>query len=352
MPTPLSMQLQKFKQSFQAQWDDHARHALADLLSSTPFTVLSSVFVASLLLQILTGLIISMHFSPSSAQLTNAQGHPLTITISPTVKVDAEGDTLAMPGEMLYPLAKTHDTIPTRSYFSITQISQFTPLKYCKTIHAINTHLLLASIILILLFFGIHVKDARYFKGFWVLLLLIGLFLSAIAWLGYILPWDIFSSTSYLIFKGILEQGIGIQLGHPTDIIAHFFSLHAMIFPILLIFLLYSIRKYFLSYSNFDNPIVYGCIILMVIAGMVFHEFTTLLPPADAVIPQSSSIEPHWFFQPIHGMISFMPVDLALSLSFAAMFILVLLPFFQSYRMRISIIAIILTLSILSAVFY
>ena len=352
MPSPLYIQLQQFKQSFRTQWDDHARQSLTEILSSTPFAVFSSIFVASLMIQLLTGLMLSMHFTPSSAQLTNEKGQPLTIKIATSYTIDAEGDTLAMPGDVLYPSAQSDDTIPTRSYTSVVHISSNTSLKFCKTIHAFNTHVLLASIILILLFFGIHVKDIRYFKGMWSILIMSGLLLFALAWIGYILPWDVYSATSYLIFQGILEQGIGVQLGSPTDLIARYFSLHSMILPSLLLFLLSRFQRYFTPNANFNNSTVYGFILIMLITGYALNNTASILPPADAMMPQTSTIEPYWFFQPIHGVISHLPADLAFSICAAAMLSLLLFPFLQSYRMRITLIGMMLILSFLSAIFY
>jgi quinol-cytochrome oxidoreductase complex cytochrome b subunit len=353
MPSPLNSQLLKLKQAFHAQWNDEAKFHMAEIIHSKPFSILAALFVSSLIVQIVSGLLLSIHFSPSTATVINEQGDFLAVKNIEKVLLDPEGDTLATPGDKVFLAAGAEDVIPTRSYQSIVHISQTTPLKHIRTIHAINTHCLLAIIISILVFFGIHVKDTRYFRGLWLLMILVSLLFTMIAWMGYILPWDQFSSTSYLIVQGILEQGLGIVLGQPMDIIARYFSLHSMVFPILTIALLFPIGKIFhFSFRNINQSIAYAFILLIMISGIVFERLNPILPPAHAFIPSSTSLEPSWFFQPIHGIISTMPVDLACIIISMIVVAIILLPFIQSYRMRISALGIMLALSILYAIIY
>jgi hypothetical protein len=184
-------------------------------------------------------------------------------------------------------------------------------------------------------------------------MILVSLLITMIAWMGYILPWDQFSSTSYLIAQGILEQGLGIALGQPMDIIARFSSLHSMVFPLLTIAVLFPIGRIFhFSFQNINQSTVYAFMALIMISGIVFETLNPILPPAHALIPSSTSLEPSWFFQPIHGIISTMPADLAciiISMIFVA---IILLPFIQSYRMRISALGIMIVLSIVYAIIY
>lgn len=353
MPSPLHIRLLNWKQSFHSQWNDEAKAHIKEIVQSRPFSILAALFVSSLILQIVSGLLLSIHFSPSSATVINEQGDFLAVKKIEKVLLDQEGDTLAIPGEKVFLTAGPDDVIPTRSYQSMVHISQTTPLKHIRTIHAINTHCLLAIIISILVFFGIHVKDTRYFKGLWLLMILVSLLIAMIAWMGYILPWDQFSSTSYLIAQGILEQGLGITLGQPMDIIARYFSLHSMVFPLLTIAVLFPIGRIFhFSFQNINQSIVYAFMTLIMISGILFEQFTPILPPAHALIPSSTSLEPSWFFQPIHGIISTMPADLASFIISMIFIATILLPFMQSYRMRISAMGIMLALSILYAIIY
>jgi quinol-cytochrome oxidoreductase complex cytochrome b subunit len=353
MPSPLRIRLLNWKQSFHSQWNDEAKVHIAEIVRSKPFSILAALFITSLIIQIASGILLSIHFSPSSATVNNEQGDFLAVKKVEKVLLDQEGDTLAIPGDKVFLTAGPDDVIPTRSYQSMVHIAQTTPLKHIRTLHVINTHCLLAIIISILVFFGIHVKDTRYFKGLWLLMIIVSLLIVMNAWMGYILPWDQFSSTSYLISQGVLEQGLGIALGQPMDIIARYFSLHSMVFPLLTIALLFPIGRIFhFSFRNINPSIMYAFMALIMISGILFEQFNPILPPAHALIPSSTSLEPSWFFQPIHGIISNMPADLAcliISMSFVTT---ILLPFIQSYRMRISALGIMLALSILYAIIY
>lgn len=353
MPSPLSIFLSRLKLSFHSQWNEQAKESIAHIVQTKSIAIPSALFVASLILQIVTGILLSMHFSPSSSQLVNDQGILLKAERNSTVKLDPEGDTLAMPGEMLFLSANPQDIIPTQSYFSIVQIDQTRPLNYIRGIHVVNTHALIALMIYLLVFLGFKVKDTRFFKGLWSLLITIGFLIASIAWLGYILPWDQFASTSYLIFQGMMEQGLGLNIGQSADIIARYFSLHSILLPVILILMLSLINRFFrINFKNIHQAIFYGFMIFMMIAGVIAQSFITLLPPAHAVLPSSLSHEPAWFFQSLHGVVSSMPADLALFLITIALIVLYTLPFMNSYRMRMSALGIILLASTIFAIFY
>lgn len=341
------------KLSFQSQWDDVAKENIADIIQSKMFSMLSTLFASSLILQIVTGMILSLHFSPSSAPLVNDQGKVLKAERSASLRLDPEGDTLAMPGDLIFLSASPQDNIPTQSYFSIVHISQITPLNYIRAIHTFNTHVLIASIISIILFFGIHVRQARLFKGMWIMLMSIGLLITSIAWLGYILPWDQFASTSFLIVQGLIEQGIGLHLGEPHDIIARSFSLHSILLPLIMLLMLWLLMKMFrMSFKTFNQMNLFAFILLLMTVGMFSESYVTLLPPADAFIPSSSNHIPAWFFRPIHGIVSTLPADLSILLITILIFSLYALLFFQSHKLRISVLVIILISSIFFALIY
>jgi hypothetical protein len=142
-------------------------------------------------------------------------------------------------------------------------------------------------------------------------------------------------------------------LGQPMDIIARYFSLHSMVFPLLTIAVLFPIGRIFhFSFRNINQSIVYAFMALIMISAILFEQFNPILPPAHALILSSTSLEPSWFFQPIHGIVSTMPADLACIIISMFFIATILLPFIQSYRMRISALGIMLALSILYAIIY
>jgi quinol-cytochrome oxidoreductase complex cytochrome b subunit len=352
MPSPLNIQMLKFKQSFQSQWNDEAKVHIAEIIQSKPFAVLSALFVTSLIVQIVSGILLSIHFSPSSAALSTEKGF-LTVKKNEKILLDQEGDTLAHPGEIVFPSAGHNDVIPTTSYHSIVYISQTNPLKYIRSIHAINTHFFIAIIITILLFFGIHVKNTRYFKGLWIAMIVFSFLIAFIAWMGYILPWDQFSATSYLITQGILELGVDFSIGQPNDIIARIFSLHSIVIPLLAIAILFPISKLLsFSFRTINQTNVYTFMIFIMMIGILYEQLNPILPAAHAFIPFTSKHVPAWFFQPLHGIISFMPADLSLLIITTGIISITLLPFIQSYRLRVFALGILLALSILFSIIY
>ena len=92
--------------------------------------------------------------------------------------------------------------------------------------------------------------------------------------------------------------------------------------------------------------------VLIMISGILFEQLNPILSPAHALIPSTTSLEPAWFFQPIHGIISTMPADLANIVISTSVITIIVLPFLHSYRLRISALGLILALSFLYAIIY
>jgi len=112
MASPLYIRLQSIRASIQSQWGDAMRHSLQPNMQSNLSRILVSLFVFSIFIQILTGIMLSLHFVPSSSMILTDNGKQSTVKLPNKVMLDPEGDTLAMPGELLLREAQQQDIKP------------------------------------------------------------------------------------------------------------------------------------------------------------------------------------------------------------------------------------------------
>lgn len=351
MPSPLHIRIQSIYASVQSQVGDAMRHSLQPIMESTLMRILVSLFVFSIFIQILTGLMLSLYYTPSSSMILTDAGKPATLLLSLKVQLDPEGDTLALPGEVLLREAGQQDITPSISYLTVKRIESSIQLNSIRMIHRMNTHALLGLLMTIILVFIIHLKDTMLFKGIWTVFLILGTCFSLIAWTGYILPWDQFASTSYSVVSGFLAKGMESFGGsteafsssaHQTDFLSTIFSIHALILPFLIMGLLFYVKKVLhvnIKYSN--NPIGYGFIVLIIFMGILFSGNKTLLLPSDTHIPTIIGIDPAWFFQPLHGIVSALPADAGILVILIALLMFFGLPFISSYRLRLILLSVI-----------
>lgn len=362
MPSPFYIRLQSMRASMQSQWGDAMLNSFQPIMQSNLLRILVSLFVFSIFIQMLTGIMLSLHFVPSSSMILTDKGKPSTLKIPSKVMLDQEGDTLALPGEFLLREARQQDIKPTISFVSVKSIESSFPLNIIRMIHRMNTHALLAILMSIILVIIVHLRDTTLFKGIWFLLLILGTGMSLIAWTGYILPWDQFASTSYSVVSGFIRSGLesfGVSFessssgAFQTDFIARLFSIHALLLPILMLLLLFYIKMKLqtqITYSN--NVFGYGFVVLIIIMGIVCSGDTTLFPPSDASVPTIIGIEPAWFFQPLHGIVSALPADAGILVIASAMMIFLGLPFISSYRLRMIALAIVAFATLFFALAY
>ncbi|GDX64223.1 hypothetical protein LBMAG35_10610 [Chlorobiota bacterium] len=362
MASPLYIRLQSIRASIQSQWGDAMRHSLQPIMQSNLSRILVSLFVFSIFIQILTGIMLSLHFVPSSSMILTDNGKQSTVKLPNKVMLDPEGDTLAMPGELLLREAQQQDIKPTISFVSVKIIESSFPLNIIRIIHRMNTHVLLAVLLSIILMFIIHLRDTIFFKGIWFLLLVLGTGISLIAWTGYILPWDQYASTSYSMVSGFIRTGLESFAGSSeaftsgaiqTDFIARLFSIHALILPFLMMFLLFYIKMILQINSSYSNNVFgYGFVALIILMGIFRSSEATLFPPSDAQVPTIIGIEPAWFFQPLHGIVSALPADAGILVISCAIVMFLCLPFISLYRLRMIVLAFIAIATLFFALAY
>ena len=353
MPSPLHIGFVSLWETCKAQWDDRARNSNRSILTSQFGKIILSIGIPSLFLQILTGILLSFHYSPTSSPSTNERGELKHIFKSERVIIDAEGDTLALPGDMIDRVAKKGEYVPTTSYISVVNIEQSSVLKTLRTIHSFNTHVLICSLLSFMLYTLFLIRSMQYVKGLWLVLTLLGVLLYAQSWTGYVLPWDTYAATSHAIMQGIMRNGLGIDVNHSSDLIARMFSLHAIIFPVFLCLMLIVLKNICgYSFLNLDTSISYIFLIAIPLLGIACKDWVDVGPPADALKQMSYPVEPIWLFQPLHGIINAFPLDLALTMLFTMLFLAFYTPFISSFRLRITIISLIIVFMMTMGLYY
>ena len=363
MPSPLQIRIQSIKMTFRDQWGDQLRKELISIVQSKVFVAILSVFVSSMMVQVLTGLLLSLHYVPSSMSIMTENGKTANVKQVDIAKIDAEGDTIAIPGEIILREAKGNENKTSISYLSVLSIESSIPLNAIRMIHRINTHVLLIAMLAIMLMLIVQVKNTQSIKGMWFVLLCIGTCLTLSAWTGYILPWDQYSSTSFSIVTGFFNQSLiafgvlqeasnyGVMV---TDFLSRIFSFHALILPIITVFFLIVIKNILrLNIEISRNFIGYGFFIMIIAIGLMYSSEHVLYPPSDSKIPTiTTTIEPVWFFQPLHGIVSALPADGGLSVIISAIIAFTYLPFIKSHTMRLTLLALITISTLYFALVY
>lgn len=351
MPSPLHIRIQSLRMTFRDQWGDQLREALISILQSKIFVGILSVFVFSMMVQVLTGLLLSLHYVPSSMSIMTEKGKPANVKLVNIAKLDAEGGTIAIPGEIILREAKSNENKTSISYLSVLSIESSIPLNTIRMIHRINTHVLLIAMLAIMLMLIVQVKNTQWMKGMWFVLLCIGTCLTLSAWTGYILPWDQYSSTSFSIVTGFFNQSMiafGVFQGGGnygvmvTDFLSRIFSFHALILPIITVFFLIVIKNILcLNIEISRNFIGFGFLTMIIVIGLMYSSEHVLYLPSDSQIPTITTIEPVWFFQPLHGIVSALPADGGFTVIIGAIIAFAYLPFIKSHTIRLILLALI-----------
>jgi quinol-cytochrome oxidoreductase complex cytochrome b subunit len=138
-----------------------------------------------------------------------------------------------------------------------------------------------------------------------------------------------------------------------TDFIARLFSIHALILPFLMMLLLFYIKMILQINSSYSNNVFgYGFVALIILMGIFRSSEATLFPPSDAQVPTIIGIEPAWFFQPLHGIVSALPADAGILVISCAIVMFFCLPFISSYRLRMIVLAFIAIATLFFALAY
>lgn len=194
--------------------------------------------------QIVTGILLAMHYVPSEQPALTSSGLPGTIMHADRVLIwraspEAWPDTLAMPGDhVLIPAGRTA-VVPSQAGASValTIGHQVPGGAVLRTIHhAVTPILVVAAFLLVIVWmFG---KGAFHGVWRWYAVLAILVLAMAAAYSGRLLPDDVYAATSRAVvghameeapFGAILSVGLGL-----AGTLATSYAMHALVIPLCL----------------------------------------------------------------------------------------------------------------------
>jgi hypothetical protein len=166
------------------------------------------ILVASLILvQAITGILMSMYYVPSDAPARTVDGKPLTITSS--LRIDTVGrfvDTINTAGRIALVPARAGEPTPSQAAASVNVSIENAPLGgFVRSLHQHTaTMLVVVSLIwaALLGFSGVYASNARL----WLTSIGIAVLALALAWTGRVLPDDVYSMISRTIVSNELQQ--------------------------------------------------------------------------------------------------------------------------------------------------
>lgn len=206
--------------------------------------ILLPVVVLLVAVQVMTGILLAMHYVPSEQPARTPSGLPGTIVHADRVLVwraspEAWPDTLALPGDHVLVPAERADVVPSEAGASValTIRHQVPGGATFRTVHHVVTPVLVvaAFLLVIVWMFG---KGA--FQGAWrwnaVLASLV--LAMAAAYSGRLLPDDVYAATSRAVvghameeapFGAILSVGLGL-----AGTLATSYAMHTLVLPLFL----------------------------------------------------------------------------------------------------------------------
>lgn len=179
------------------------------------------IVVGFVIIQAITGILMSMYYIPSDAPARTVDGKPLAI--SGSLRLDTVGnfiDTLNVPGRTALVPARTGELVPSMAAASLHVALENAPLgSFIRAMHQhAATALVLTSLFwaALLGFAGAYASNARL----WLMSIGVAVLALAMAWTGRVLPDDVYSMISRTIVSNELREA---PLG---DFITRILGLH------------------------------------------------------------------------------------------------------------------------------
>ena len=165
------------------------------------------IVVGLVIIQAITGILMSMYYVPSDAPARTVDGKPLTITQS--LRLDTIGtfiDTLNVPGRTALVPARPGELVPSVAAGSVHVALENAPLgSFIRAMHQHTaTALVLTSLFwaALLGFAGAYASNPRQ----WLMSIGVAVLSLALAWTGRVLPDDVYSMISRTIVSNELRE--------------------------------------------------------------------------------------------------------------------------------------------------
>lgn len=338
------------------------------------FARLRSVIALVLLMQIGTGILLSLRYQPNAQTLRNAHGKELApYRVVQSVK-DADGDTLfhaddnilltpeeAQPyiGEQFRSKTSSlqpttyHDTtqyIPSVAWLSVEFQSDKDEVHwFIRSTHQLCAHLCIALGLLYILC-GVATGLYRTPRELgWMASVILLLLMFAAAWSGSVLPWNQRSVAGLAVVSSSIEQYlplVGVKLAYflrggeniSSSSLPRVYILHILLLPILMIgsYRFLQSREQRKTLSGMTVPLVIAGILVLgwLLSTMLLHHTSETLPyDAQHPAPNYLQPKPEWYFLDAYYLLRQTSGDVAALLMGGTILLYFLLPFLEQ-RLR------------------
>ncbi len=331
------------------------------------------------LLQCVSGLLLSMNYDASEQIYRDEKGRAVVEFTALRDKIDQDGDTVIYAGEVhrlpvdeqrLRPIVAAQNSslfdwqstpIAPRSYAWTSVYSKLNP-HYRFQIRALHqwSSYFFVAMALVLIVSGLIFRIYRYSSEIrWLKMLSMFLALFFCAWLGSVLPWNLRSAISVSIVSAFCRDYIPFIGSSISDLIgssvanvhlSRIFTLHALVLPVLLVYLLFGLRS-----RSYHEPRIYSIVrslsyLIPSIMSMAFQVPASEIAaqPAAALagsVATSATIRPEWYLQAPYYLMSHWPEDLASGTILCWIGLCILLPMIHQ-RFRSELVARILSIAL------
>ena len=277
------------------------------------------IVVGLIIVQAITGILMSMYYVPSDAPARTVDGKPLTISRS--LRLDTLGtfiDTLNVPGRTALVPARQGELVPSMAAASLHVALENAPLG--GFIRAMHQHAATALVLMSLFwaallgFAGAYASNAKL----WLMSIGIAVLSLALAWTGRVLPDDVYSMISRTIVSNELREAplgdlitriLGLHYGELS--LSRTYIMHALVMGGGLCVLAYRIvRATATSASEIVGHqfVALVSVVLFALANEI-HRY----PIRDAIMGVSGGehVYAWWTIMPIHAWAIWLGAELA-----------------------------------------
>lgn len=282
------------------------------------------IVVGFVIIQAITGILMSMYYIPSDAPARTVDGKPLTLTSS--LRLDAVGtfiDTLNIPGTTALVPARQGELVPSVAAASVHVALENAPLGgFVRAMHQHTaTALVLTSLFwaVLLGFAGAYASNARQ----WLMSIGVVVLALAMAWTGRVLPDDVYSMISRTIVSNELREAplgdfitrvLGLHYGELS--LSRTYIMHALVMGAGICAMAVSMAKamgWSMPQVPMDKAMGYYAVALassvLFALGRDIHQY----PIRDAVkgVSGGEHVYAWWTIMPIHAWAIWLGAELA-----------------------------------------
>ncbi|MBK6291828.1 MAG: cytochrome b N-terminal domain-containing protein [Ignavibacteria bacterium] len=289
---------------------------------------LGLILSAMVVVQVITGILLSMWYVPSRSAATMPDGTLASITTVQRLEiVGSFVDTLGVDGRPTLVPARRGDAVPSQAAASVAvSIANAPAGEFIRTIHHNNTAWLYTLSILWLVLLTVS-KAFRADAATWIRAVSAVILVLIAAWSGRLLPDDVYAEISRRIVGHELQEApfgsfiatlFGVEPNHP--LLSRTFVLHILVGAALTTTL-------WKPFSAMKGAAITAIAVIAVVLGTAFIPLESW-PVRDVVGGLNGQVhaEPWWVIRPFHTLVEWFGAELAGYLLLALTLTLLFLP--------------------------